>query len=55
MDFSLMVGGSTTSVLDGTFFFKPQAESGSDALSPNRGTSYNFSLWGWDWMHDGDL
>ena len=23
------------------------------ALSPNRGNSYNFSLWGWDWMHDG--
>jgi hypothetical protein len=53
LDFSLLVGGSTASVLDGTFFFKPQAESGSDALSPNRGTSYNFSLWGWDWMHDG--
>ncbi len=53
LDFSLMVGGSSTSVLDGTFFFKPQAETGSGALSPNRGDSYAFSLWGWNWMHDG--
>jgi hypothetical protein len=53
LDFSLFVGGSVTSLLDGTFFFKPQAESGSAALSPNRGTSAEFTLWGWNWMHDG--
>lgn len=53
LDFSLFVGGSATSLLDGTFFFKPQAESGSATLSPNRGTSSDFTLWGWNWMHDG--
>ena len=40
-------------MLDGTFFFKPQAESGSHVLSPNRGTSYDSTLWGFNWMHDG--
>jgi hypothetical protein len=54
LDFSLFVGGSLTSLLDGTFFFKPQAESGSAVLSPNRGTSEEFTLWGWNWMHDGN-
>jgi hypothetical protein len=53
LDFSLFVAGSATSLLDGTFFFKPQAESGSAVLSPNRGTSDEFTLWGWNWMHDG--
>jgi hypothetical protein len=53
MDFSLFVDGNAASLLDGTFFFKPQAESGSDKLSPNRGTSYTSSLWGFNWMHDG--
>jgi hypothetical protein len=54
LDFSLLVDGTATSLLDGTFFFKPQAESGSAVLSPNRGTSSEFTLWGWNWMHDGD-
>ena len=53
LDFSLWVADSATSLLDGTFFIKPQAESGSDVLSPNRGTSSEFTLWGWNWMHDG--
>ena len=53
MDFSLFVDGNAASLLDGTFFFKPQAESGSDKLSPNRGTSYTSTLWGFNWMHDG--
>jgi hypothetical protein len=53
LDFSLYVDGAATSLIDGTFFFKPQAETGSDKLSPNRGTSSEFTLWGWNWMHDG--
>lgn len=53
LDFSLFVDGNTTSLIDGTFFFKPQAESGNAALSPNRGTNSTFTLWGWNWMHDG--
>jgi hypothetical protein len=54
LDFSLFVNGGLTSLVDGTFFFKPQAESGNAALSPNRGTSSEFTLWGANWMHDGD-
>jgi hypothetical protein len=53
LDFSLFVDGAASSLRDGTFFFKPQAESGSARLSPNRGTSSEFTLWGWNWMHDG--
>lgn len=50
LDFDLVVEG--VSALTGTFFFKPQAESGNAALSPNRGTSSEFTLWGANWMHD---
>jgi hypothetical protein len=53
LDFSLYVANNTASLLDGTFFFKPQAESGSDPLSPNRGNDFASTLWGFNWMHDG--
>jgi hypothetical protein len=53
LDFSLYVAGSGASLLNGTFFFKPQAESGSEMLSPNRGTNFASTLWGFNWMHDG--
>jgi len=54
LDFSLLVPGKATgSILDGTFFFKPQAESGNAPLSPNRGDANEFTLWGNNWMHDG--
>ncbi len=53
-DFSLFVPGKAAgSILDGTFFFKPQAESGNAPLSPNRGDANEFTLWGNNWMHDG--
>lgn len=51
LDFALDVG-STLNVVTGTFFFKPQAETGSSVLSPNRGNSSAFTLWGYNWMHD---
>jgi hypothetical protein len=54
LDFALYVAGAADSLVSGTFFFKPQAESGSAALSPNRGTSSEFTLFGNNWMHDGD-
>ena len=52
LSFSLIVG--TDSVLDGTFFFKPQAETASGVLTPNRGDSDAFTVWGLNWMHDGE-
>lgn len=39
-------------VLAGTFFFKPQGENSSSLLSPNRGTVSQFTLWGYNYMHD---
>ncbi len=54
MDFALFVDNEATSLLSGTLFFKPQAEMGSATLSPNRGTSDEFTLLGMNWMHDGD-
>jgi hypothetical protein len=53
LDFSLYAAGGAASLVDGTFFFKPQAESGSDKLSPNRGNDFISTLWGFNWMHDG--
>jgi hypothetical protein len=50
IDYQLWVDGA--SILDGTFFFKPQAETGSNALSPNRGDAQAFTLWGYNYMHD---
>lgn len=49
IDYDLRVDND--SVLSGTFFFKPQAETGSTALSPNRGDAQAFTLWGYDYMH----
>jgi hypothetical protein len=49
IDYDLRV--NDTSVLAGTFFFKPQAETGSSALSPNRGDAQAFTLWGYNYMH----
>ena len=49
IDYQLWVDGS--SILDGTFFFKPQAETGSHMLSPNRGDPEAFTLWGYNYMH----
>lgn len=53
IDFALDVG-SSLDLVTGTFFFKPQSETGSSALSPNRGNSTTFTLWGFNWMHDSD-
>lgn len=39
-------------VLSGAFFFKPQAENSLSELSPNRGTISQFTLWGYNYMHD---
>jgi hypothetical protein len=52
IDYLLEVPGVPTFSLAGTFFFKPQAETGSTALSPNRGDGSAFTLWGYNWMHD---
>jgi hypothetical protein len=41
-----------TDVLAGTFFFKPQGENSSSMLSPNRGTVSQFTLWGYNYLHD---
>jgi hypothetical protein len=38
-------------VLEGTFFFKPQGENSNLNLSPNRGTVFEFTLWGYNYMH----
>jgi hypothetical protein len=50
MDFSLEVSGSI--LKSGTLFFKPQAENSSPTLSPNRGDSAAFTLWGLNWTHE---
>lgn len=52
IDYLLEVPGVPSFSLSGTFFFKPQAETGSSSLSPNRGDSSAFTLWGYNWMHD---
>jgi hypothetical protein len=52
IDFALALAGETSNLLTGTFFFKPQAETGSLMLSPNRGDASTFTLWGYNWMHD---
>jgi hypothetical protein len=52
IDFLLSVEGE--SALSGTFFFKPQAESGGTMPSPNRGDAASFTLWGNNWMHDSE-
>ncbi len=52
VDFALTLDGAGSTLLTGTFFFKPQAETGSAMLSPNRGNSSAFTLWGYNWMHD---
>jgi hypothetical protein len=52
IDYLLEVPGVPGFSLTGTFFFKPQAETGSSALSPNRGDGQGFTLWGYNWMHD---
>lgn len=51
VDFALAIVGESSDFLTGTFFFKPQAETGSLMLSPNRGTASEFTLWGYNWMH----
>ena len=50
VDFSLVVGDDE--LMGGTLFFKPQAETASASLSPNRGDSSEFTLWGLNWTHD---
>jgi hypothetical protein len=52
IDFALSIVGGPSNVLTGTFFFKPQAEMGTSPLTPNRGNSTAFTLWGYNWMHD---
>ena len=52
IDFALSIVGGPANMLTGTFFFKPQAEMGSTPLTPNRGNSSAFTLWGYNWMHD---
>lgn len=56
VDYRLTVSSTNTNdpqvVLEGTFFFKPQAETGSTALTPNRGDPQAFTLWGYNYMHD---
>jgi hypothetical protein len=52
IDYLLEVASVPGFSLAGTFFFKPQAETGSTDLSPNRGDSSAFTLWGYNWMHD---
>jgi hypothetical protein len=53
VDFALDIVGGAANVLTGTLFFKPQAETPSAVLTPNRGDSTEFTLWGLNWMHDG--
>jgi hypothetical protein len=50
IDFALSYTGAVNP-LTGTFFFKPQAETGSLLLSPNRGSATAFTLWGYNYMH----
>lgn len=52
IDYLLEVPGIPDFSLSGTFFFKPQAETGNSLLSPNRGSAEAFTLWGYNWMHD---
>jgi hypothetical protein len=54
VDFALDIVGGAANVLTGTLFFKPQAETPSAVLTPNRGDSTEFTLWGLNWMHDGN-
>lgn len=52
IDYLLVVPAMPDFSIAGTLFFKPQAETGSAALSPNRGDASAFTLWGYNWMHD---
>jgi hypothetical protein len=58
LDYDLVIGGA--SAASGTFFFQPAAQMGGSTLNPssplvpNRGTSEAFTLWGNNYMHDGN-
>ncbi len=59
-DYELLIDDLATdsvgfvSVTKGTFYIKPQAETGgSHPLEPNRGDSGEWTAWGNNWAHDG--
>jgi len=60
LDYELFIGTSTVVEDEGTFFFQPAAQMGgstldpSSPLVPNRGDSEAFTLWGNNYMQDGN-
>jgi hypothetical protein len=58
LDYDLVIGGMSAD--SGTFFFQPAAQMGGSSLNPssplvpNRGNSDAFTLWGNNYMHDGN-